>query len=79
MIGAAPMIWRSDVVYRQANTKSSIVRRRSERDLATPEARPSLPRVSKRLTMGRWAEGEIKPACRSVSLRSEAACVSSLG
>src|ERR1700726_2121210 len=38
-----------------------------------------LPRVSKRLTMGRSAEGEIKHACRLVSLRSEAAGVSSLG
>jgi hypothetical protein len=38
-----------------------------------------LPRVSKRLTMGRSAEGEIKHAFRLVSLRSEAAGVSSLG
>jgi hypothetical protein len=39
----------------------------------------ALPRVSKRLTMGRSAEGEIKHACRLVSLRSEAAGVTSLG
>ena len=39
----------------------------------------ALPRVSKRLTMGRSAEGEIKHACRLVSLQSEAAGVSSLG
>jgi hypothetical protein len=38
-----------------------------------------LPRVSKRLTMGRSAEAEIKHACRLVSLRSEAAGISSLG
>jgi len=38
-----------------------------------------LPRASKRLTMGRSAEGEIKHACRLVSLRCEAAGVSSLG
>ena len=43
-----------------------------------PEAALVLLRVSKRLTMGRSAEGEIK-ACRLVSLRSEAAGVSSLG
>jgi len=74
------MIWRSDVVYRQVNTKSSIVRRRS-RAAILPPMKPALvlPRVSKRLTMGRSAEGEIKPACRAVSLRSEAAGVSSLG
>ena len=39
----------------------------------------SFARVSKRLTMGRSAEGEIKHACRLVSLRSEAAGVTSLG
>ena len=46
-----------------------------------PPLKPALvlPRVSKRLTMGRSAEGEIKHACRLVSLRSEAAGVSSLG
>ena len=38
-----------------------------------------LPRVSKRLTIGRSAEGETKHAYRLVSLRSEAAGVSSLG
>src|SRR5260370_36318634 len=46
-----------------------------------PPLKPALvlPRASKRLTMGRSAEGEIKPACRLVPLRSEAAAVSSLG
>ena len=46
-----------------------------------PALKPALvlPRVSKRLIMGSSAEGEIKHACRLVSLRSEAASVSSLG
>jgi hypothetical protein len=72
MTGPSPAGYRSahrlsrDVIYQsgqRASLKPALV----------------LPRVSKSLTMGRSAEGEIKLACRLVSLRSEAAGVSSLG
>ena len=44
------------------------------------KARPSFaPRVKNALQLSRSAEGEIKHACRLVSLRSEAAGLSSLG
>ena len=58
----------------------SWLRRSSIPSNARPTSQnPTLTAAVFRLTIGRSAEGEIKHACRLVSLRSEAAGVSSLG